>query len=96
MSKRLSKQEVEHLVAALDDSGNDDRLERLRIAAAIALARLIGRDAPWGELIELAGATAGWSPERVRRLRDDPIQHRDDAIDALYDLITELNETRTL
>ena len=96
MSKRLSKQEVERLIAALDGGGDEDRLERLRAAVAIALARLLARDAPWNELIELAATTGGWSPERARRLRDDPSQDLDDAIDALYDLITELNETRSL
>jgi hypothetical protein len=97
MSKKLTKNEVERLIAALDDLGEDeaDRMARLRAATATALARLIGRDAPWPELIGAAGAIAGWSPDRIRRLTGDgtdPV----DAIDTLYDLITELNETRGL
>jgi hypothetical protein len=98
MSKKLDKHEAERLIAALDDVCSDDavRFQRLRAASAIALARLVGGDAPWPELVDTAAATAGWSTERVRRLTDDSSDHREDSIDALYDLITELNETRGL
>jgi hypothetical protein len=95
MSKKLSKREAERLIAALDDLCHDGRLQRLRTAAATALALLVGRDAPWNELVESAGATAGWSSDRVRRLRDDSTD-TDDATLAMYELITELNETRSL
>ena len=57
---------------------------------------LVGRDAKWNELVEVAGASAGWSRDRVRRLRDDSNDTEDDAIEAMYELITELNETRSL
>ena len=96
MSKKLSKREAERLIAALGDFCTDGRLQRLRGAAASALVVLVGRDAPWNELVEAAGASAGWSPDRVRLLRDDSNDNGDDAIDALYELITELNETRSL
>jgi hypothetical protein len=57
---------------------------------------LIGREGPWNELVEAAAASAGWSQDRVRRLRDDSSNGGDDAIVAMYELITELNETRSL
>ena len=96
MSNKLSKREAERLIAALDDLCDDCRLPRLRDAAASALMVLIGRDAKWNELVEAAGASAGWSRDRVRRLRDDSNDTEDDAIEAMYELITELNETRSL
>ncbi|HUP74735.1 MAG TPA: hypothetical protein VM282_16945 [Acidimicrobiales bacterium] len=97
MSKKLDKHEAERLIAALDDLCADaDRLPRLRAAAAPALARLLGRDAPWRELVESAAAVAGWSRDRVRRLTDDSPANADDALDAMYELITELSETRRL
>jgi len=96
MSNKLTKREAERLIAALDDLCEEGRLPRLRDAAASALVVLIGRDAPWNELVEAAGASAGWSPDRVRRLRDDSNDSGDDAIGAMYELITELNETRSL
>ena len=98
MTKKLDKHEAERLIAALDDVCSDDvvRLQRLRAASAIALARLVGSDAPWPELVDAAAAKASWSAERVRRLTDDSSDRREDSIDALYDLITELNETRRL
>ena len=94
MSKQLSKSEAERLIAALDDLCEDGRLQRLRDAAASALVVLLGRDAPWNELVEAAGVSAGWSRDRVQRLRDD--SNDNDAIAAMYELITELNETRRL
>jgi hypothetical protein len=68
----------------------------LRAAAAPALARLLGRDAPWSELVDSAAAVAGWSCDRVRRLTDDPPDNADEALEAMYELITELSETRRL
>ena len=100
MSKRLDKNEAERLIAALDDLCADaDRLSRLRAAAAPALARLLGRDAPWRELVDSAAAVAGWPRDRVRRLTDDPPENADnadEALEAMYELITELSETRRL
>ena len=96
MSKKLSKREAERLIAALDDLCDDGRLQRLRDAAASALVVLVGRDAPWNELVEAAAASAGWSRDRVRLLRDDSNENGDDATLAMYELITELNETRRL
>ena len=98
MSRKLTKHEVERLIAALDELGvdDDDRLQRLRAAAPTPLVQLLGREAPWPELIDAAAATAGWPADRVRRLRGDSTERFDDAIDAIYELITELNETRRL
>ena len=95
MSNKLTKHEAERLIAALDDLCDDGRLQRLRDAAASALVILLGRDAPWNELVEAAATSAGWSRDRVRRLRTD-YENSDDATLALYELITELNETRSL
>ena len=96
MSNKLSKREAERLIAALDDVCDEGRLPRLREAAASALVVLVGRDAPWNELVEAASKSAGWSRDRVRRLRDDSNDSEDDATLAMYELITELNETRSL
>ena len=96
MGKKLSKREAERLIVALDDLCEDGRLPRLRAAAASALVVLVGRDAPWNELVETAALSAGWSRDRVGRLRDDANDNGDDAIEAMYELITELNETRSL
>lgn len=89
MSNKLTKREAERLIAALDDLCDDDRLQRLRDAAASALAILLGRDAPWNDLVEAAATSAGWSADRVRLLRAD-YENSDDAIEALYELITEV------
>jgi len=98
MSKKLTKQEAERLIAALDDRGGDGdaHLRRLQAAAGGALARLLGRTAPWPELVDDAAAIAGWAPSRVARLRGAPTDDPNDSVDALYELITELNETRQL
>ncbi len=96
MSNKLTKREVERLIAVLDDPCVDGRLLRLRAVTAIALATLVGHDAPWNDLVEAAGAIAGWSPDRMRRLRDDSKNDVDDATLAMYELVTELNETRSL
>jgi hypothetical protein len=98
MSKKLTKQEVERLIAALDDRGLDEdaHLAQLRAAATVALARLVGRTAPWPQLVNDAATIAGWAPGRVARLRGDVADRLTDAVDALYELITELNETRRL
>ncbi|MEO8696360.1 MAG: hypothetical protein ABI658_22785 [Acidimicrobiales bacterium] len=96
MIKKLRKRDAERLIAVLDDPCEEGRLARLRAATATALALLVGRDAPWNELVEAAGAIAGWSRNRVERLRDDSNGDADDATLAIYELITELNETRGL
>jgi hypothetical protein len=96
MSKKLSKREAERLIAVLDDSCEEGLLPRLRAATATALAILVGREAPWNELVEAAGATAGWPRDRIGRLRDDSRYDVGDATLAIYELITELNETRSL
>lgn len=96
MSKKLSKREAERLIAVLDDSCEEGLLPRLRVATATALATLVGREAPWNELIEVAGATAGWPRDRIQRLRDDSKRDISEATSAIYELITELNETRCL
>ena len=98
MSKKLTKQEAERLIAALDDRGidGDAHLLQLRAAAAVALARLVGRTASWPELVDDAATIAGWAPSRVARLRGASADDPNDTVDALYELITELNETRQL
>src|SRR5688500_8327118 len=98
MSNPLTKREVERLTAALDERDNEDKLQRtarLRDAAAPALAILVGRDLPSAELVDAAATIGSWSPARVRALQSNAVD-TDETIDALYDLITELNETRRL
>ena len=97
MSKLLTKREVERLTAALDACADEDdwqQLARLRDAVAAALASLVGQAAPWPELVDAAASIGAWSPDRVRALKG--IERVDETIDALYDLVTELNETRKL
>ena len=97
MSKKLTKQEAERLIAALDDRGiEDDQLGRLRAAASTALARLLGREAPWSELVEAAAEVAGWPSDRVRLLCREDLDDAGDVVEAMYELITELSETRSL
>lgn len=98
MNGQLSKREVERLTAALDDRLDADahqRATRLRDAAAHALAVLVGHNEPWPTLVETAARIGSWPPARVRALLGAPADI-DETIDALYDLITELNETRRL
>jgi hypothetical protein len=95
MSNKLTKREAERLIAALDEL-DADRLPRLRAAAASALSRLLAVEAPWAELVDAAASVTGWSRDRVRRLTDDATGDTDDALEAMYELITELSETRRL
>ena len=78
----LTKAQVEMLMGAVDT-------DRFVEVIGSCLVQVLGRVTGWDDLIDLASAFGGWSAERVRRLKDQDV-------DALYDVATELNEYRTL
>ena len=80
----LSKRDVEALLAAVDGPP-----EQLEDALAVALAKVLGRDGSYDELVKAAAADAGWPDGR----RDELLAGEQEA---MWDLAAELNELRGL
>jgi hypothetical protein len=99
----LAKREVETLLASCEGATSSalEEITMVRAALAVPLGRLLdAADAPWRDLITRAATAGGWSHERrdVLAAAAQPDTHPDpDAVlDALWDLVQELNERRTL
>jgi hypothetical protein len=95
----LSKRDVEELLQLLDHPPTSivDEVVGLRGSVATMLAQILhggGAKSPWEGLVEEAAAMAGWHPERTEALLESIDLERARA--ALWDLATELNETRDL
>jgi hypothetical protein len=99
----LSKHEVESLLTSCEGATSSvlEEVTVVRVALAVALGRLLDlAGAPWPELAAQAAAVGGW-PDARRHLvaaAADPDRHADPeaVLDALWDLVQELNERRTL
>jgi hypothetical protein len=104
MSNRpLTKREVETLLASCEGPSASalEEITVVREALAVALARLVGRPgAPWPDLVASAAAAGRWSPQRhalvAAAARPDEHPDPDAVLDALWDLVQELNERRGL
>ena len=74
----------------------------MRHALGPALARVLGRepDVPWATLIDAAARRGQWPERRTQLLlAGESPQDMPDVeavLDALWDLVTELNERRTI
>jgi hypothetical protein len=104
MSNRpLTKREVEALLSSCEGASASalEEITAVREALAVALVRLVGGPgAPWPYLVADAAAAGGWSPQRQALLtaavRPDEHPDPDSVLDALWDLVQELNERRRL
>lgn len=99
---RLRKDQTEELLAALD-SATSGPLEEITIARerlTVALRIVLESESGWDELIADAARRNGWSAERRdllgRASRPDDTADPEAVLWALWDLVTELNERRTL
>jgi hypothetical protein len=99
---RLRKDQTEDLLAALD-SATSGPLEEITIAReqlTVALRIVLESNAGWGELIADAAQRNDWSADRLDLLeragRPDETADPDAVLWALWDLVTEINERRTL
>lgn len=102
--RQLRKPDVEALLAAVSGPA-DSALEEITVVRqglTPALARVLGVEAtlPWPSLVESAAAAAAWSPERraLVTAAGAPDAHPDPeaVLDALWELVRELNELRRL
>jgi hypothetical protein len=102
--RHLRKPEVEALLAAVAGPASSALEEAtvLRFALDPVLRRVLAPepDVPWGALVDAGAAQGAWSPARTALLRS--AEHPDRApdveavVEALWDLVTELNERRTI
>ncbi len=99
---RLRKDQTEALLDALD-SATSGPLEEITVARerlTDALQVVLESDAGWSALIDEAARVDGWDDRRRHLLRAaaDPVSAADPdtVLWALWDLVTELNERRTL
>ncbi len=99
---RLRKDQTEALLDALDSatSGPIEEITVARERLTAALRVVLESDAEWTVLIDEAARVDGWDEDRRRLLRAavDPVSAADPdtMLWALWDLVTELNERRTL
>ena len=99
---RLRKEQTEALLDALD-SATSGPLEEITVARerlTDALRVVLESDAGWTALIDEAARVDGWDDGRRQLLltATDPVSAADPdtVLWALWDLVTELNERRTL
>lgn len=98
----LRKDQTEALLEALDSatSGPLEEITIVRAKLRDALRIVLESDEPWSGLITHAARLDGWHDQRRDRLlradRPDAEADPDTLLTALWDLVTELNERRTL
>lgn len=99
---RLRKDQTEALVGALD-SATSGPLEEITVARrhlVVALRIVLESDADWHQLIAAAAARDDWPDERRSILelagQPDLAPDAEAVLEAMWELITELNERRTL
>lgn len=99
---RLRKDQTEELLGALD-SATSGPLEEITVAReklTVALRIALDSDAEWVELIADATARGGWTADRrdllLQASRPDGAADPEAILWELWDLVTELNERRTL
>jgi hypothetical protein len=102
--RHLRKPDVEALLAAVAGPASSafEEIAVVRHALRPALLRVLGQDhdATWASLVAAAATRGHWSGSRTRLVAgaDTPDQMPDAeaVLDALWDLVTELNEVRTI
>ena len=102
--RSLRKPDVEALLGAVADPSASvlEEIAVVRNALIPALRRVLRRDgdAPWAALIASASQVGQWQPTRGALLAAadtaDAAIDAEAVLDALWDLVTELNEVRTI
>jgi hypothetical protein len=102
--RHLRKPDVEALLAAAGGPTSSALEEATVVREALrpALGRVLGLPdgTPWPELVDAAAAAGGWPPARTGLVaaaeRPDRVRDTEAVVEALWDLVTELNERRTL
>lgn len=102
--RHLRKPDVEALLAAVDGATSSvlEEITVVRLALGPALERVLGVEAgaSWATLVERAARRGAWSPARVALVAaaaaPDLAVDAEAVLDALWDLVTELNELRTI
>ena len=103
-SRHLRKPDVEALLAAVAGPASSalEEIAVVRHALRPALVRVLGQepDTPWVALVAAGALGGGWPAERTRLLLGADAPHEmpdvEAVLDALWDLVTELNELRTI
>jgi hypothetical protein len=102
--RHLRKPDVENLLAAVAGPASSalEEIAVVRHALRPALLRVLGQDhdATWAALVAAAASRGHWSASRARLVRGADAPHEmpdpEAVLDALWDLVTELNEVRTI
>lgn len=100
----LRKPDVEALLAAVSGPASSALEEIAVVQRGLipAIARATGRSPaePWPELVAAAGVQGRWPEQRTRMLTTattpDRLADPEPLLDALWDLVRELNELRTI
>ena len=99
---RLRKDQTEELLGALD-SATSGPLEEITVAReklTVALRIVLESDADWADLTAEAARRNGWNADRrdllAQAARPDGAADPEAILWELWDLVTELNERRTL
>ena len=100
---RLRKDQTEDLLVALDSatSGPLEEITMVRERLVVALRLVLDRpSAGWVELVAAAADQERWDDTRIARLgraaSPDRAADPEEVLWALWDLVTELSERRTL
>ena len=102
--RHLRKPDVEALLAAAGGPTSSALEETTVVREALrpALGRVLGRpaDTPWTELVTAAATAGGWSATRTTLVagagHPDRARDIEAVVEALWDLVTELNERRSI
>lgn len=102
--RHLRKPDVEALLAAVQGptASAIEEATVLRVALEPALARVVGAapGAAWAELVAAAAELGRWPVDRSGLVgaagRPDLAADPEAVVEALWDLVTELNECRTI
>jgi len=102
--RHLRKPDVETLLAAVSGPAASvlEEITVVRHALVPALARVLGcaSDTPWSSLVAASAGRGAWPPGRTALVAaaaaPDAAADPEAVLDALWDLVRELNEVRTI